>query len=221
MIEHWAVVARRRRLGAFRHRVAPRRRDDGHLVPGPVRRVHPRHEGGLGQGRQHPALPRRLGDRAGGDRAIAQTKMTISQRGLRSTACCAMWCAPGASTISWCAIKADGSCCTGSRSTKRTASTRSTPSAQLRLDAQALAALPEGYRHLAYIQQRIGYQVKLDMPMLKGRGGRGAVPARRSPGSRAANCGVRRPIGVRSTWVNCTVKTFTHRADAFGRERSA
>jgi hypothetical protein len=31
-----------------------------------------------------------------------------------------------------------------------------------------LAGLPEGYRHLTYIQQRIGYTVKLDMPMLKG-----------------------------------------------------
>ena len=42
------------------------------------------------------------------------------------------------------------------------------PAATLVLDAQVLAALPEGYRHLAYIQQRIGYRVKLDMPMLKG-----------------------------------------------------
>ena len=42
------------------------------------------------------------------------------------------------------------------------------PSAQLRLDTAALARFPEGYRHLAYIQTRIGYQVKLDMPMLKG-----------------------------------------------------
>ncbi len=28
--------------------------------------------------------------------------------------------------------------------------------------------MPEGYRHLAYIQLGIGYDVKLDMPMLKG-----------------------------------------------------
>ena len=28
--------------------------------------------------------------------------------------------------------------------------------------------MPEGYRHLAYIQTGIGYQVKMDMPMLKG-----------------------------------------------------
>ncbi|MDB5751597.1 MAG: hypothetical protein JWP65_2018, partial [Ramlibacter sp.] len=39
---------------------------------------------------------------------------------------------------------------------------------QLRLDAASLATFPEGYRHLAYIQTRIGYQVKMDMPMLKG-----------------------------------------------------
>ena len=41
-------------------------------------------------------------------------------------------------------------------------------SAGLSLDPKALAAFPEGYRHLAYIQTRIGYTVKLDMPMLKG-----------------------------------------------------
>jgi hypothetical protein len=42
--------------------------------------------------------------------------------------------------------------------------------ATVQLDQQALAAFPEGYRHLAYIQTRIGYTVKLDMPMLKGPG---------------------------------------------------
>ena len=35
-------------------------------------------------------------------------------------------------------------------------------------DTAALATFPEGYRHLAYIQTRIGYTVKMDMPMLKG-----------------------------------------------------
>jgi hypothetical protein len=42
------------------------------------------------------------------------------------------------------------------------------PSAVLKLDAEALSHFPEGYRHLAYIQTRIGYTVKMDMPMLKG-----------------------------------------------------
>jgi hypothetical protein len=40
--------------------------------------------------------------------------------------------------------------------------------AQLKLDTEFLSTMPEGYRHLAYIQTRIGYKVKMDMPMLKG-----------------------------------------------------
>jgi hypothetical protein len=42
------------------------------------------------------------------------------------------------------------------------------PSAVLKLDPQLLNAFPEGYRHLAYLQTRIGYTVKRDMPGLKG-----------------------------------------------------
>ncbi|MGL4285588.1 MAG: hypothetical protein ACRCVA_04550, partial [Phreatobacter sp.] len=36
------------------------------------------------------------------------------------------------------------------------------------LRQDVLMALPEGYRHLAYIQEEIGYRVKRDMPGLKG-----------------------------------------------------
>lgn len=42
------------------------------------------------------------------------------------------------------------------------------PSASLKLDANQLAQFPEGYRHLAYLQVQIGYPVKRDMPGLKG-----------------------------------------------------
>ena len=42
------------------------------------------------------------------------------------------------------------------------------PAARLRLDPALLARFPEGYRHLAYLQTRIGYEVKADMPGLKG-----------------------------------------------------
>ncbi|WP_137128257.1 nuclear transport factor 2 family protein [Roseomonas sp. HF4] len=42
------------------------------------------------------------------------------------------------------------------------------PAAQVTLDPALLAQFPEGYRHLAYIQTRIGYQVKRDMPGLTG-----------------------------------------------------
>lgn len=43
-----------------------------------------------------------------------------------------------------------------------------TPYAKLSLDPALLARFPEGYRHLAYLQTRIGYAVKPDMPGLKG-----------------------------------------------------
>ncbi len=42
------------------------------------------------------------------------------------------------------------------------------PAALLQLDAGLLNSFPEGYRHLAYLQTRIGYKVKPDMPGLKG-----------------------------------------------------
>jgi SnoaL-like domain len=42
------------------------------------------------------------------------------------------------------------------------------PSAKLVLDADLLKRFPEGYRHLAYLQSRIGYEVKPDMPGIEG-----------------------------------------------------
>lgn len=42
------------------------------------------------------------------------------------------------------------------------------PGATLKLDGALLSRFPEGYRHLAYLQTHIGYEVKGDMPGLKG-----------------------------------------------------
>jgi hypothetical protein len=42
------------------------------------------------------------------------------------------------------------------------------PAARLELDKDLLARFPQGYRHLAYLQTRIGYVVKTDMPGLQG-----------------------------------------------------
>jgi hypothetical protein len=42
------------------------------------------------------------------------------------------------------------------------------PSAVLKLDQKLLASFPEGYRHLAYLQSRIGYKVKDNVPGLRG-----------------------------------------------------
>jgi hypothetical protein len=42
------------------------------------------------------------------------------------------------------------------------------PSAVLRLDPERLARFPEGYRHLAYLQSSIGFNVKGNLPGLRG-----------------------------------------------------
>jgi len=44
------------------------------------------------------------------------------------------------------------------------------PGATVRLDPGLLAKFPEGYRHLAYLQVQLGYPVKPDMPGLRGPG---------------------------------------------------
>ncbi len=42
------------------------------------------------------------------------------------------------------------------------------PTAKIVLDKDLLNRFPEGYRHLAYLQSRIGYKVKTDMPGIEG-----------------------------------------------------
>lgn len=42
------------------------------------------------------------------------------------------------------------------------------PSAVIKLDAEWLARFPEGYRHLAYLQSKNGFEVKADLPGLRG-----------------------------------------------------
>ena len=102
-----------------------------------------------------------------GDRAIAQTKMTISQRGPVDGVLCDVVCTGRFYDF---VVRHQGDWKLLHRQPiyEKDRIDPVDPAATLKLDAQALAALPEGYRHLAYIQQRIGYRVKLDMPMLKG-----------------------------------------------------
>ena len=42
------------------------------------------------------------------------------------------------------------------------------PAAKLTLDPEHLARFPEGYRHLAYLQSKVGFNVKVGLPGLKG-----------------------------------------------------
>ena len=106
-----------------------------------------------------------------GERAVAQTKMTISQRGtvegVDGPVLCDVVCTGRFYDF---VTKHDGAWKVLHRQPiyEKDRIDPVDPSAVLQLDGHALARLPEGYRHLAYIQQRIGYKVKLDMPMLKG-----------------------------------------------------
>jgi hypothetical protein len=42
------------------------------------------------------------------------------------------------------------------------------PAAHLTLDAERLSSFPEGYRHLGYLQSKVGFTVKTDLPGLRG-----------------------------------------------------
>jgi hypothetical protein len=101
------------------------------------------------------------------DRAIAQTKMTISQRGPVEGVLCDVVCTGRFYDF---LIKADGEWKLLHRQPiyEKDRIDPVDPAAQLALDAGRLAEMPEGYRHLAYIQTGIGYKVKMDMPMLQG-----------------------------------------------------
>jgi hypothetical protein len=102
-----------------------------------------------------------------GDRAIAQTKMTISQRGDVQGVLCDVVCTGRFFDF---LEKRNGRWGVVLRQPiyEKDRVDPVDPSATLKIDQTALAAYPAGYRHLAYIQTQIGYQVKMDMPQLQG-----------------------------------------------------
>jgi hypothetical protein len=102
-----------------------------------------------------------------GARAIAQTKMTISQRAPVQDVLCDVVCTGRFYDF---LEKRSGAWGLVRRQPiyEKDRIDPVDPAATLRLDQQALAALPEGYRHLAYMQELIGYKVKRDMPGLTG-----------------------------------------------------
>jgi hypothetical protein len=102
-----------------------------------------------------------------GDRAIAQTKMTISQRAPVEGVICDVVCT--GRFYDFFDFR-DGRWGFVLRQPiyEKDRLNPVDPSAQLKLDPALLARFPEGYRHLAYLQTRIGYQVKPDMPGIEG-----------------------------------------------------
>ena len=102
-----------------------------------------------------------------GDRAVAQTKMTISQRGNVHGVQCDVVCTGRFYDFiekrawRWGVVLRQPIY-------EKDRVDPVDPAADLTLDHQKLAEFPQGYRHLAYIQTQIGYTVKRDMPQLTG-----------------------------------------------------
>jgi hypothetical protein len=102
-----------------------------------------------------------------GERAVAQTKMTISQRadvdGVRCDVVCTgrFYDFIERRTGRWGLVLRQPIY-------EKDRIDPVDPSAALSLDRALLDRFPEGYRHLAYLQTRIGYDVKRDMPGLTG-----------------------------------------------------
>jgi hypothetical protein len=107
-----------------------------------------------------------------GERAIAQTKMTISQRAPVHDVVCDVVCT--GRFYDFLEKRLDQSGIGKWGIVRRQPIYEKDridpvdPAATLRLDQNELAELPEGYRHLAYMQELIGYKVKRDMPCLTG-----------------------------------------------------
>ena len=106
-----------------------------------------------------------------GDRAVSQTKMTISQRGpvhgpVGDVVCDVVCTGRFYDFVE----RRDGRWAIVLRQPiyEKDRIDPVDPAASLALDRARLATLPAGYRHLAYIQLGIGYDVKLDMPQLTG-----------------------------------------------------
>ncbi len=102
-----------------------------------------------------------------GDRAVAQTKMTISQRAPVEGVICDVVCTGRFYDIferrggRWGVVLRQPIY-------EKDRLDPVDPSAKLVLDRDLLESFPEGYRHLAYLQSKIGYKVKPDMPGIEG-----------------------------------------------------
>jgi hypothetical protein len=102
-----------------------------------------------------------------GDRAVAQTKMTISQRAAVDGVPVDVLCTGrfydffARRAGQWRIVRRQPIY-------EKDRMDPIDPAARLSLDPELLARFPEGYRHLAYLQTKIGFTIKLDLPQLKG-----------------------------------------------------
>jgi hypothetical protein len=102
-----------------------------------------------------------------GHRAVAQTKMTISQRGDVERETVDVVCTGRFYDFfekragRWAIVRRQPVY-------EKDRMDPVNPSAALALDPDLLGSFPEGYRHLAYLQTKLGFRIKQDLPQLKG-----------------------------------------------------
>ncbi|TAN55489.1 MAG: nuclear transport factor 2 family protein [Betaproteobacteria bacterium] len=102
-----------------------------------------------------------------GARAIAQTKMTISQRATVDGALVDVVCTGRFFDFfeqragRWAIVRRQPIY-------EKDRLDPVDPSVRLKLDPELLIRFPEGYRHLAYLQTKNGFSIKFDLPQLKG-----------------------------------------------------
>lgn len=101
------------------------------------------------------------------NRAVTQTKMTISQRGEVHGVMVDVVCTGRFYDF---LEKRDGTwgMCLRQPIYEKDRMDPVEPGATVTLDPAVLNSFPVGYRHLAYLQSEVGYPVKKDMPGLKG-----------------------------------------------------
>jgi len=102
-----------------------------------------------------------------GERAIAQTKMTISQRGDVDRVTVDVTCSGRFFDFlekrkqRWGIVRRQPIY-------EKDRMDPVDPAARLELDPDLLGSFPEGYRHLAYLQSKLGFKVKQGLPQLQG-----------------------------------------------------
>jgi hypothetical protein len=102
-----------------------------------------------------------------GNRAISQAQTTVTQRDLLGTILCDVVCTTRFYDF---LERRDGRWGLVLRQPiyERDRLDPVDPAEHLILDRELLACFPEGYRHLAYLQTKNGYSVKMDMPESEG-----------------------------------------------------
>jgi hypothetical protein len=102
-----------------------------------------------------------------GSRAVAQTKMTISQRGAIDGETVDVVCTGRFYDFfeqrkgKWAIVRRQPIY-------EKDRLDPLDPASKLQLDKPLLNSFPEGYRHLAYLQTKLGFKIKQELPQLKG-----------------------------------------------------